>query len=63
MPGHRVTGLWDEEIVALGHTLFIHFPSGMGRSALRLPGADGGTMRNLTTLRGVADLCAAAPSR
>lgn len=40
-----------EQLVAIGSTLCIHFPNGMGRSRLRIPYQDVGTGRNLNTVR------------
>ncbi|MEM1101563.1 MAG: DUF1697 domain-containing protein [Pseudomonadota bacterium] len=53
-----LAGQTDEEVVPGPRALFIHFPSGMGRSKLRIPGAAHGTMRNLNTLRKVANMVA-----
>lgn len=48
-------GQADEEIV-LGHQeVFVHYPSGMGRTKLRLAAADG-TVRNLNTVRKLVKL-------
>ncbi|MEL7299406.1 MAG: DUF1697 domain-containing protein [Pseudomonadota bacterium] len=51
-----LAGQTDEEVVPGPRALLIHFPSGMGRSKLRIPGAAHGTMRNLNTLRKVAGM-------
>ncbi|MFT3799592.1 MAG: DUF1697 domain-containing protein [Burkholderiaceae bacterium] len=47
-------GLADEEVVAGELEIFIHYPSGMGRSKLRLPAQSGGTARNLNTVARLA---------
>lgn len=47
-------GQTDEEVVAGDLELFIHYPSGMGRSRLRLPAASDGTARNLNTVARLA---------
>jgi uncharacterized protein (DUF1697 family) len=46
----------NEEIVACGREVFVHFPDGQGKSKLRLPFADRATGRNLNTIRKVAQL-------
>ncbi|GAB2472733.1 DUF1697 domain-containing protein [Comamonas humi] len=43
-------GRTDEEIVVGELEVFIHYPSGMGQSKLRLPAASIGTARNLNTV-------------
>lgn len=50
----------DEEIATGPREIYVHYPSGMGRSKLRIPAAESGTARNMNT---VAALCrmAAAP--
>ena len=46
----------DEEI-ALGHQcLYVHYPSGMGKSKLKISGAEQGTTRNMNTMRAVLAL-------
>lgn len=46
-----------DETVALGtREIYVHYPSGMGRSKLRIPGADRGTARNLNTVAKLAAL-------
>lgn len=47
-------GQTDEEVVAGDLEVFIHYPSGMGRSRLRLPAATVGTARNLNTVARLA---------
>jgi uncharacterized protein (DUF1697 family) len=47
-------GRTDEEMVAGDLEVFIHYPSGMGRSKLRLPAASVGTARNLNTVARLA---------
>ena len=47
------------EQMALGkREIFIRYPSGMGRSRLRIPAAKNGTARNLNTVAKVAELAA-----
>jgi uncharacterized protein (DUF1697 family) len=46
----------DEEI-ALGHQcLYVHYPSGMGKSKLKISGAEQGTARNMNTIRAMLAL-------
>ncbi len=45
-----LTGQKDEEISAGTRELYVHYPSGIGRSKLVLPGSDQGTARNMNTL-------------
>jgi uncharacterized protein (DUF1697 family) len=48
-----------EKIKAVGREIFIHFPDGMGRSKLKVPGANTGTGRNLNTVRALIELASA----
>ena len=41
-----------------GRELFIHFPSGMGQSKLKVPFASTGTGRNLNSVGKLADMAA-----
>ncbi|SLN51958.1 hypothetical protein AQS8620_02254 [Aquimixticola soesokkakensis] len=43
-------GRADEEIVLGAREVYIHFPSGMGRTKLRLPVMSEGTVRNVNTI-------------
>lgn len=44
--------------------IYIHYPSGMGRSKLKLPkDAEAGTVRNINTLRKVMELCQSITTR
>ena len=47
----------DEEWRLLGRELWVHYPSGMGQSKLRIPAAEAGTARNLNTVQAVLALC------
>lgn len=46
----------DEELVAGRREIYLHTPSGIGRSRLRLPAMDAGTARNLNTVARLAAL-------
>ncbi|CAM5222413.1 hypothetical protein CDEF62S_01116 [Castellaniella defragrans] len=54
-----VKGQADEEVVADGLEVFIHYPSGMGRSRLKLPALPVGTARNLNTVAHLAAMASA----
>jgi uncharacterized protein (DUF1697 family) len=41
----------DEEIALGHHCLYVHYPSGMGKSKLKISGAGQGTARNMNTIR------------
>jgi uncharacterized protein (DUF1697 family) len=45
-----------EQLRASGRELYIHYPDGIGKSKLKVPGAAIGTARNLNTLRKVRDI-------
>ena len=48
----------DEEI-ALGEAcLYVHYPTGMGQSKLKIPGAEQGTARNMNTIRKMLEIVA-----
>jgi uncharacterized protein (DUF1697 family) len=51
-------GVADEEI-RLGHReIYVHYPSGAGRSKLRIPAAANGTARNMNTVAKLAEMAA-----
>ena len=46
-----------DEQIALGNTcLYVHYPSGMGKSKLKIPGSEQGTARNMNTMRKMLEL-------
>lgn len=46
-----------DERLALGRReIYVHYPSGQGRSKLRIPAASGGTARNMNTVAKLAEL-------
>jgi uncharacterized protein (DUF1697 family) len=55
-----VKGQSDEKLVRGKREIFVHYPSGMGRSKLHIPAARTGTSRNMNT---VAKLAAMAAQR
>ena len=54
------TGQLDEEIALGRREIYVHYPSGMGRSKLRIPAARNGTARNMNTIAKLAEMCGAA---
>lgn len=46
----------DEEVVLGRREIYVHYPSGMGRSKLRIAGAKTGTARNMNTVAKLAQL-------
>lgn len=53
-----VTGRHDEELRAGAREIYVHYPSGMGRSKLKIPAARAGTARNMNTIAALAKLAA-----
>ncbi|MEJ8562555.1 DUF1697 domain-containing protein [Yoonia sp. GPGPB17] len=51
-------GQADEQIALGQREIFIHYPSGMGRSKLQLPAMAEGTMRNINTVTKLARMAA-----
>lgn len=49
-----VGGLKDEEIELGKREIYVHYPSGMGRSKLKIPAAKSGTARNMNTIDALA---------
>ena len=54
----HVKGQSDEEIAMGKREIFVHYPSGMGRSKLRIPAASAGTARNMNTVAKLAEISA-----
>ena len=50
----NATGIADEELALGTREIYVHYPSGMGRSKLRLPAEAGGTARNMNTVAKLA---------
>ena len=46
----------DEEIAVGNACLYVHYPSGMGKSKLKIPGAEQGTARNMNTMLKVFEM-------
>jgi len=53
-----VTGQADEEMRLGKREIFVHYPSGMGHSKLRIPAAKPGTARNMNTVAKLAEMAA-----
>ena len=52
----KASGIADEELALGAREIYVHYPSGMGRSKLRIPAANGGTARNMNTVAKLAAL-------
>jgi len=52
----RATGVKDEEMRLGKREIYVHYPSGLGRSRLRIPAAKAGTARNMNTVAALADM-------
>jgi uncharacterized protein (DUF1697 family) len=52
----HAVGQNDEEMRLGNREIFVHYPSGMGRSKLRIPAAKAGTARNMNTVAKLAEL-------
>jgi uncharacterized protein (DUF1697 family) len=49
----------NDEAMRLGkREVYVHYPSGMGRSKLRIPAAKAGTARNMNTIAKLAEMAA-----
>jgi uncharacterized protein (DUF1697 family) len=46
----------DEEVALGAREIYVHYPSGMGQSKLRIPAAANGTARNMNTVAKLAEL-------
>jgi uncharacterized protein (DUF1697 family) len=54
----HAVGVNDEKMRLGKREVFVHFPSGQGRSKLRIPAAKTGTARNMNTITKLAELAA-----
>lgn len=54
----QAKGLTDEEMTLGEREIYVFYPSGMGRSRLRIPGASSGTARNITTVTKLHEMAA-----
>ena len=54
----RAVGRADEEMTLGTREIYVHYPSGAGRTKLRIPAAKQGTARNMNTVAKLAELAA-----
>jgi uncharacterized protein (DUF1697 family) len=54
------TGQRDEEMRLGDREIYVHYPTGMGRSKLKIPAAKAGTARNMNTVAKLAVMAAKA---
>jgi uncharacterized protein (DUF1697 family) len=54
----RVTGQGGEKLMLGDREIFVRYPSGMGRSKLKIPAAKTGTARNMNTVAKLAEMAA-----
>jgi len=52
----RVSGQQDEQIRLGEREIYVHYPSGMGRSKLKIPAAKSGTARNMNTVSALVEM-------
>jgi uncharacterized protein (DUF1697 family) len=52
----NVIGRVDEEMRLGRHEIYVHYPSGMGKSKLRIPAASQGTARNMNTVAKLVEM-------
>src|SRR4029079_9550290 len=52
----RAVGRTDEELRPGKREIYVHYPSGMGRSKLRIAAAKNGTARNMNTVAKLAEM-------
>jgi len=50
-----ITGRNDEEVALGGREIYVHYPSGQGRSKLKIAAAKAGTARNMNTVATLAE--------
>jgi uncharacterized protein (DUF1697 family) len=54
----HAVGQSDEEMRLGAREIFVHYPSGMGRTKLRIPAAKTGTARNMNTVAKLTEIAA-----
>ena len=52
----NVSGRNDEEIALGAREIYVHYPSGMGKSKLKIRAADKGTARNMNTVAKLVEM-------
>jgi uncharacterized protein (DUF1697 family) len=55
----KISGQQDEQIRLGGREIYVHYPSGMGRSKLAIPAARSGTARNMNTVTKLVEIASA----
>jgi uncharacterized protein (DUF1697 family) len=58
----EATGIKDEEMQRGKREIYVHYPSGMGRSKLKIPAATSGTSRNMNTVAALVKMADARDS-
>jgi uncharacterized protein (DUF1697 family) len=53
---NRVGGLKDEKIILGKREVYVHYPTGMGRSKLNIPATKSGTARNMNTVAALIEI-------
>jgi uncharacterized protein (DUF1697 family) len=56
----RVSGQQDEQMRLGRREIFVHYPTGMGRSKLKIPAAKTGTARNMNTVTKLVEIASKA---
>jgi uncharacterized protein (DUF1697 family) len=56
-------GRRDEEVVLGMREIYVHYPSGQGRSKLRIKGAENGTARNMNTIEKLVAMTREPPAQ
>jgi uncharacterized protein (DUF1697 family) len=54
----KAAGRSDEQMALGKREIFVHYPTGMGRSKLRIPAAKSGTARNMNTVAKLVEMAA-----
>ena len=54
----HISGVRDEEVRLGVCEIYVHYPSGVGTSKLKVPAAKTGTMRNMNTVAKLAEMAA-----
>jgi uncharacterized protein (DUF1697 family) len=54
--GDEARNIADEEVALGKREIYVHYPSGMGRSKLRIPAAANGTARNMNTVKKLVEI-------
>jgi uncharacterized protein (DUF1697 family) len=54
----KATGRSNERMALGTREILVHYPTGMGRSKLRIPAAKSGTARNMNTVAKLAEMAA-----